>query len=151
MQLYRGFDTNINEGIYDNIFLSNKRNPKHTSLFIHEVADNWFLRTFGVNARSRCIFCTPDVHEAQKYSVSSVNGTLAIIHPVGECRFIFSENVDDFNMHVDEMGTTEQDIVCWLNQQNYKIVDKIEDIPSDFKGEIMLCCNKFSTKIIPNK
>lgn len=148
MKLFRGFNSKVTDGILDNIFLINKRKPLHTPERVHTITDSWFYNKFGIYARSECIFCTPDIHEALKYSIPHEGGCLTEVSPVGDYHLILSEKVEDFNLYVDEIGDNERDINKWLEQQSYVCINNIEQIPDGFLGEIMLFCEKYSITII---
>ena len=147
MKLYRGFNFKIKSGVNKNIFKDNPREPKNTVEFVHNVANQWFYNKFKVKARSETIFSSTCVHQAFTYT--SCSGSLVEIEPLGEYKIIFSENVYDFNEYEGVVDITSQDaILCWLENQNYRCVLNRNEIPNDFKGEVMLDCEEFNVRIL---
>lgn len=148
MPLYRGFNQIVENSILENPFIKNPRKPLHTKLEVHTFADEWFKEKLGVGARSQCIFCTPDIHEAHKYSLGYQNGCVVEITPIGFYKIIFSENVVDFNDHSHEFDDCPEKIQDWLSAQHYQLVTDINDIPLDLQGEVMLYCESYGAKVL---
>ncbi|WP_350588195.1 MULTISPECIES: hypothetical protein [unclassified Psychrobacter] len=148
MKLYRGLSYINNNNILENKFLKEPRVPLHTNINIHNVADNWFYNKFGVRARSETIFCTTDLHQALRF------GYVHKIVPIEDegIRFIYSPNVIDLidiQEDIEERSEgcyDEKEIVEWLESKYYCIEKSFKDIPSGFKGEIMLYCKKYEIK-----
>lgn len=148
MVIYRGFNALIDSTTLENPFIKTPREPLHTKFEVHSFADEWFEENLGIKARSQCIFCTPDLHEAHKYSMGFQNGCVAEIYPIGDYHIIFSENVIDFNNHSPEFDNSPETIKAWLSTQNYQIISDINDIPDGFKGELMMYCISYSVKVL---
>lgn len=146
MELYRGFDVKISNGTLENPFLNQPREPIHTDVEVHQIADEWFNENFGIRARSRCIFCSPDIHVAHKYVDAS--GTLTRIKAIGPHCIIYSEKVEDFNDHTYEFEHTYEGVRDWLELQNYVMVNDASEIAKSFNGEIMLFCEKYKVDVI---
>jgi hypothetical protein len=148
VNLYRGFNQIITNGVLENPFLKKPREPIHTKLEVHLIADNWFNEKLNIRARSQCIFGTTDLHTAHKYALRSEEGTLTQIVPIGNYTIIYSEKVDDFNDHSGEFKHSYIEIRSWLDAQEYKSIKCIKELPFDFKGEVMLYCEKYEVKVI---
>ncbi len=148
MPLYRGFNKLIESVTLENPFMQKPRGPLHTKFEVHSFADEWFEEKMGIKARSQCIFCTPDLHEAHKYSLGFQSGCVAEIYPIGDYHIIFSEEIIDFNDHSPEFDHNPKAIKVWLSTQNYQLVNDINDIPEEFKGEIMMHCVSYKVKVL---
>lgn len=61
------------------------RRPSDTSLFVHNLMNDWFKEHYGVRARSEALFCTGNQHEASKY------GKANYVFPVGDIRYFWAE------------------------------------------------------------
>ncbi|WP_191237583.1 hypothetical protein [Cobetia marina] len=150
MRLYRGFSyaESLSDGILINSYRDAPRQPVDTPIFIHKIVDEWFFNNFRVKARSECIFCTPDVSEATKYSAGYSSGVLAEVFFGGESKFLYSASVVDLNMYVYDIGPDKEDIFDWLDAQEYKMVYSPDDIPDDVVSEIMVDCKKYEISIL---
>ncbi|MEZ6931843.1 hypothetical protein [Aeromonas sp. S16(2024)] len=141
MILYRGVKDPIEDGLYDNPYIKNPRKPRNTNELTHSITDEWFEIEFGIKARSRTIFCSTDKEQAvihgHPYVISFPEG--------GE--FIFSEQIYDFTEIEGELGKKSQEnkdeVEKWLASKNYQKVGTVNEIPVDFCGEIMACCEKY--------
>ncbi|GGN29304.1 MULTISPECIES: hypothetical protein [Marinomonas] len=142
MKLYRGVKTIPLDEVQENTYLKLPRKPLNSPQKLHEVADEWFEKTFGIRARSQTIFCTPDIKQALQF------GKVVEIVPVFSDKsvcFIFSEEVHDFNEAIAEITDIEDSkkIKDWLESKNYTSLMEFSDIPHDFNGEIMLYCKLY--------
>lgn len=143
--LYRGFNTCLPDGELINKFLTCPRVPVTTNLVVHNIADAWFERSFGVKARSQAIICSTDIEQASSYC--SGNGSLAKLLPVGKYKALYSGQVKDFIRYAMDGVVAEKCAVeDWLALQNYQCVDDLFGIPVAFKGEVMLCCERYTIK-----
>ena len=144
MILLRGLKCIIKHSICENTYLINPRKPVHTDSNIHDVADDWFYNKLGVRARSETIFCTADLNQALKF------GHVHKIRPIEDedIKFIYSPNVIDFIKIEEDIDNydDQEKITEWLESKHYRIEKSIKDIPSGFKGEIMLYCKKYEIK-----
>lgn len=137
--LYRGFKQPLTSALQVNIFRQCPRTPTHTSFEVHEYADEWFFRKFGIKARSTTIICSTDFSQARSFGVSyriTANGAFAII---------YSPLVRDFLEYETELSSPSQgDVWAWLEEKKYTMVMAAEHIESGFLGEVMLCCESYS-------
>ncbi|AXV65926.1 hypothetical protein D0907_11925 [Pseudoalteromonas lipolytica] len=148
VKLYRGFNKLIESKHLDNPFLVTPRTPIHTNYEVHCLADRWFEMNLGIKARSECIFCTPDIHTALRFSEGYEHGCVAEITPEGNYQIVFSENVIDFNEYPEILEEDPSKVQDWLSNQDYLSVKDVKDIPEGFMGEIMLYCASFGVKVI---
>lgn len=139
---YRGFSEYFSNGTQKNVFRNTPRCPTNTNKFVHEVADDWFNKNFGVFARSKTVLCSSDFAQAAKYK--SENGSIATINPKGDFRIIYSESVVDFLNYVfDIEKITATNIENWLQQSDYKCIKNLMEMPPCFKGEVMIDCDSY--------
>lgn len=144
MRLFRGLTYIVGNYVCENTYLINPRKPVHTNINIHYVADNWFHNKFGVRARSETIFCTADLNQALKFgNVHEIKLTNS-----SENRFIYSLEVIDFIEIEEEIDNYDdkEEITEWLESKHYRMEKSVKDIPSEFKGEIMLYCKEYEIK-----
>lgn len=80
------------------------RKPKDTPKEIHDVLDQAFEDNFGVKARSQSIFCSIQPQKAKEY------GTPYIILPIGKYKTIWSSQVDDLYIYLEQYIQNELDI-----------------------------------------
>lgn len=143
--LYRGFKQPLTSAVQVNIFHQSPRTPTHTSLEVHEYADEWFFHKFGIKARSTTIICSTDFSQSRSYGASyriTADNPFAII---------YSPLVRDFLEHQAELSSpspSQEEVWAWLEEKKYTMVMAAENIESDFLGEVMLCCKSFS--VIPH-
>ncbi|CRY84150.1 hypothetical protein [Yersinia intermedia] len=138
--MFRGTSEFLENGVVENKFLKMARKPRDTDNYIHEIMDEWFFSNFGIKARSQTIFCSLSKELACKYIAAS-GGLYHITIPCQEkYSIIFSELVVDlYDIVYDlEYPYNKDDIIEWLSNKNYVLIDNIIDIPIDFKGELML-------------
>ena len=141
--LYRGFDKMLGEGPTRNPYLDTPRAPKHSNMFVHNLADEWFLQRFGVAARSSTVICSTSPQQAAQY-VGPL-GCLAIISPIADHRLIYSPNVIDFLEYFTDGVTADRSSVRqWLEEQCYQCVTSPRLISREHKGEVMLSCEMFN-------
>ena len=147
MKLFRGTEKKITNSEKDNRYLTSPRKPTNTHPLIHEIADAWFFKEFNIHARSKTIFVSTDIKQAQIYTKDI--GTLLEVTPIGSYKLIFSPEVNDFLDHVIEINTDNpQDIESWLNSKHYQLVDNVSEIPENFSGEVMLYCEKYQVTVV---
>lgn len=144
MKLYRGFKSVLTKDILENKFLLKPRKPVDSGIEFHHIADEWFLKKFNIKARSQTILCSTDIEQAREYAVS---GGLAELAPIGNYQLIFSTDVNDFIQHDIDCYNPDE-IVDWLENKNYQIVDSEDNIPESHLGEVMLYCASYQVKII---
>lgn len=143
VNLFRGFNKYFPDGEYINPFINTSRKPKDTDLNIHKISDSWFEDKFGISARSKTIFCSTSIDQAEHYY--SIGNSLAQINPIGQYKVIFSPLIIDFTEHrayINSRSSTLE-IHHWLNTQDYQCIDDTRNIPYSFQGEIMLYCESY--------
>lgn len=144
MKLYRGFDKAFPIGITKNIFKDTPRRPIDTDDFTHRVADEYFYDRFGIKGRSETVLCTP-CKETALYYAEKNNGKLynLTFESDPNTKFLFSSEVADFYDIRCEIDTLdESEILRWLDNAKYKVVDSIDMIDSD-NCEVMAYCSSF--------
>lgn len=136
--LYRGFNKSLSLNVQTNFFHYVPRVPRETDLCVHNHADAWFLKHFNIRARSSTVICSTDFSQARSY------GSTYRITPSEPFIIIYSPMVKDFLEHQAELSSTSrEDVWAWLERKQYVSVEKVEDVASDFFGEVMVCCTSF--------
>ena len=144
MKIFRGFTGPVTFGLNKNENLMRPRKPKDSDLFVHKIADQWFDDKFGIKARSETIFCTRNCHQAAEYGEAyeiTVPNTMSY-------QLIYSSNVNDFIDIQDEVDDlkSKNKIIDWLESKDYAVVSSFDELPIEFKGEIMLYCTHFNVE-----
>lgn len=148
--LYRGTSHFFEDGIYQNENLNRPRQPKTTPNYIHTAADTWFKEKLGICARSQTIFCTPCREHAASHF--EAGGSLLEISLEGENNaLIYCADVNDFldlipKEAFDRDSGVKFDIAERLEGLKYELVKNVDEIPSNFTGEVMLFCEKYKVK-----
>ncbi|MGV0087323.1 hypothetical protein EEAAV_26155 (plasmid) [Rahnella aceris] len=138
--MFRGTSEFLENGMVVNKFLEIARKPRDTDPYIHEVINDWFFSNFGIKARSQTIFCSLSKEVATKY-ITANGGLYHITIPCQEeYSIIFSELVEDLYDIVYDLNYPydKDEIIDWLSNKKYVLVNNIIDIPINFKGELML-------------
>lgn len=144
MKIYRGFVGSVEFGLNENENLTRSRKPRHSETCLHDVANQWFYDKFGIKARSETVFCTPNCHQAATYGEAyeiTVPDTMSY-------QLIYSINVDDLiniRYEIDDLKNKDE-IIDWLESKDYAIVSSFDELPIEFRGEIMLYCTHFNIK-----
>ncbi len=90
LYLYRGMN---GEAVGSYPFLKNEvyhdRKPRDMPIEYHKALDSYLYKKFGIKFRSNAIFVTGELGRAQSY------GTVHMIFPIGEFKFIWEENIGD--------------------------------------------------------
>lgn len=148
MRLYRGFNRVLELGEHSNIFFDGSRSPTHADLQVHLIADQWFFDKFGVKARSCTVICTTDYSQACSY------GYVYRIIPQGPYKIVYSPNVKDFceyGIALSSPDDLEEDrVLDWLENSGYVVEDDFSKIKADFRGEVMVWCEKFNAEPFQN-
>ena len=146
-KFYRAYSRPILNGIHKNLFIDGTRQPTHMSLDIHHIINDWFMRKFGIKARSSTIFVGTQIKSVEKYK-SNNDAVIKKISFPEDSKYIFSLKIDDLYEDVNFLKyrdgyADERNIPAYLDQSNYQITDSPELIPSNFLGEIMVYCSSF--------
>jgi hypothetical protein len=141
MQLYRGFTEGVSNNLIENEYLETPRLPKNLHVHIHEVADNWFQKKFGIRARSQTIFCTPDKDQAEEYG----KAYKVTVPQSLDYKLIFSIDVRDLIAIEGDICDVycDEEIIDWLEDKSYEVVTNFLDLPIGFCGEVMLYCKQY--------
>ena len=109
--LYRGIKNQD-----DSIFISTvrkNRNPKDTSDDFHQLFDNSFFKIFGWKPRSEGLFATGKMSDTKMY------GLTFVIFPIGDFDFIYSEEISDLFVALENMAINNN-FIEELNIKNKK-------------------------------
>lgn len=110
------------------------RQPRDLAIELHEAADEWFLRRFGIKFRSQSIFVTSLHVVASGYGCQTVR-----IIPLGNYRYCWSRTTSDLLLLLKGKSANE----VW------GILDAAQYVDSDLsdahsKGhEVMLHCEEY--------
>ncbi|MEZ8276335.1 hypothetical protein AB4291_11510 [Vibrio cyclitrophicus] len=142
IKLYRGISGSLKDGVYPNPYLDTPRKPKDTPEDIHLEADKWFEANpkIGVKARSQTIFCSTDIDQANYYA--DHGGSLLLIEPIGDYCLIYSSDVHDFDELRPDMRNSK-DVAACLDSKHYVSTTDVNDLPSNFSGEVMMFCKEY--------
>lgn len=121
------FETELDDGTSIIAYRMNRvvdRQPKDMNIETHHLANEYFKKKFGWNVRKDGVFATGDIFAASEY------GAPFFILPIGEFRFIWSENVHDLFSHIPQgivrnirAGDGEDDLYELLRRADYKDTD----------------------------
>jgi hypothetical protein len=150
MPLYRAQSSRhlkSQSGSFDNPYLTRLRNPKDTPLPIHQAAGAWFSESFGLDYRSRSLFCTSDINIAMGYL--SEKSSLIKIIPEGDFSICFSRLCTDLYGALQFSGlifdpNDTSNIKHKLNQlqfEEYK--NEGLEVASNAKVEVMLFAKSY--------
>ena len=144
--MYRGFSSFVQPGEYVNEYYDGDtdREPVTVPYDVHRFSDEFFLKKFGVKARSSAIVCTRYYEQAKSYT--GENGVVMSVSIPGNVKYsaIYSESVFDFLEVVIGLDAYSEDrIFSLLESLNYKCVSDINEVPLDFMGEVMLITRRY--------
>jgi len=145
MEIYRGKKESFPLGWNYNVFLDSPRQPRDTAFETHRIADAWFLKTFGIAARSQSLMCSTDDKQAAKYGQN-----VRIIRPVPPYKLISSTQVYDFYEIMSQgFGADTAAIETWLETKDFYCVDHTSGLSDDVLGEVMVCCEFYDVLAAP--
>jgi hypothetical protein len=136
LELYRGVDPRASEVFEGHV--DRARQPKNMPPDLHEAADAWFSRQFGVRFRGAALFCTGSKVQA------GVHGKVYRIYPVGGFQFCWSPLVNDLHVWCGENGALQEKPDALKNALaglDYREDGLIEALGSGC--EIMLACSRY--------
>ncbi|MEN4909946.1 hypothetical protein [Rahnella bonaserana] len=142
IKIYRGINYKLDDltNSVINHYRQVPRLPSNTDEELHKILDNWFQGNFQINARSECIFCTPDKGLASQFKL--LDGEVyELVIPEGEpYDIIYSNLVIDLFKDTTQFlkPFNENEVHNFLNSKNYIITNDVNTIPKEFKGELML-------------
>ena len=122
----------------------NNRMPRDTPLWYHE-ALNKALKAAGIPCnRSNSLFTTGDKSEAMSYADSD---SLYAIFPIGDFKFAWNENIQDFFNYTEVYGNGEEDDESSVEELTKSVADgmRTQDLPFAILSncEIMICGSKY--------
>lgn len=115
------------------------RTPRNMPIELHEAADQWFSRTFGVRYRSAGLFCTGDRKQAAEFG-----GAVYQIFPIGGFQFCWSPKVRDLHEISVAKGYLQrppEEIVEALTELDYQ-EDELDRATAS-ACEIMIACKRY--------
>ena len=136
LSLYRGIDPRAPEVFEGRV--DRARQPKNMPIPLHEAADAWFSRKFGVRFRGAALFCTGNA------ATASSHGRLYRIYPVGGFQFCWSPSVGDLHVWVTQNALLDGPPAALfesLKELDYREDGLAEAITSGC--EIMVACSRF--------
>lgn len=136
LSLYRGIDPRAPE-VFER-YVDRARQPKNMPIALHEAADTWFSRQFGVRFRGAALFCTGSKAQA------STHGKLYRIYPVGCFQFCWSPSVGDLHVWANQNGCLDKPpgvLFDSLAELGYREEGLAEAIASGC--EIMVACSRY--------
>lgn len=114
------------------------RKPRDTPLHLHNAADEWFLKNFGVRFRSQAILLSSSQQTATAYASNPSN--VHRIIPIDQYKFCWSPKVTDMLQLIDATTTPE---MLWaaLTASAYQA----DDLKSAYesRNEVMLFCENY--------
>ena len=134
--LYRGAPASAE--VVSEWLVRRDRKPRSMPIELHEAADQWFSRNFGVRFRSAGFFCTGDPKQAEGF------GAVYQVFPIGGFQFCWSPNVRDlheFSAENDYLRRPSNELVEALDRLNYREEDFGKATASGC--EIMIACGRY--------
>ena len=136
MILYRGIDPRAPEVFEEHV--DRARKPKKMPPLLHEAADAWFSRNFGVRFRGAAVFCTGSKAQA------GIHGKVYRIYPAGGFQFCWSPLVSDLHVWATKRTCLDEPadvLVKSLAELGYREDGLAEAIVSGC--EIMVACSRY--------
>ena len=144
--LYRGFHQKFADGRLLNPWRINPRTPQHSHILVHQIADNWFLRRFGVKARSETVICSTSLEVARSFGR---NGAFGQVIPNEPYSIIYSEDVTDFLQYGTEIAElTAESVEQWLASKQFHFTVSLDDLPVGQNIEVMLDCGSYEFRSV---
>lgn len=143
LSLYRGVDPRAPEVFEGRV--DRARQPKNMPIPLHEAADDWFSRQFGVRFRGAALFCTGSQATARSH------GRLYRIYPVGGFQFCWSPSVGDLHVWATQNALLDGPpaaLVESLKELDYREDGLAEAITSGC--EIMVACSRYYALRVSN-
>jgi hypothetical protein len=109
---------------------------------LHEAADAWFSRQFGVRFRGAALFCTGSKAQA------GIHGKVYKIYHAGGFQFCWSPLVDDLHDWTKVEGRLQlpsAEFVAALDSLGYREEDFVQAIASGC--EVMIACRRYYAAI----
>lgn len=89
--LYRGYGGKVTAKLKGEreVEIRKDRKPRDSSVYVHDLLNDYFLKKLGTKVRSEALFTTGDIERAQSY------GTPHYILPVGNFKYVWAEYKGD--------------------------------------------------------
>lgn len=125
--IFRGSDNISTEpGELKAIPVNKNRRPLTTPMAIHQAADEYMEKQFGVKFRSQSVFVTPDSGIAEEYG----RGTY-LVFPIGEFKYLWSPSVQDFYYIAQRDGA---DVLITVANENPDLLAELGLDAREFDG-----------------
>jgi hypothetical protein len=145
LPLYRGMRRKIST--YEIITPRKNRKPLSTDPEVHKLLDKEFKKQFGWSARSEGVFCMGDYPPG-------IYGERYYIFPIGKFKFLWSEDINDLTVSLDNAGIFNSDYRLDPEVPTETVKDIIFQLVSTYQDddflaalrsghEIMLKCKKY--------
>lgn len=119
------------------------RLPRDMKPELHQLADEWFFKKFGIKYRSQSLFLSSDENVATSYAASAFH-VMRII-PIGEYSYCWSSSIQDL-LQICITDQREENLLHTLENSNYKQTDLAQ--AHAYRHEVMLFCERYIC--IPN-
>ena len=134
---------------YHTLLMRTNRQPSDTSLATHEVINEWFRERFGWGARSEVVFGEGRYNIAA--SSSSIDyGPTFIIFPVGDFKYVWSEDVSDLYRTLGAKMLDKPTMTDERKENIWKFLDSAEyrstglrEALATYNSEIMIHCREY--------
>ena len=122
------------------------RSPMSTGWNMHEWADRYFQKYFGWKARSEGVFVSPKYHTASYY------GNPCMFFPIGNYKYIWSPDIEDFTFDVDGAIASKKIKLTIPIDTNTLIGKELDTLMKSYvskglnknkESEIMFKCDKY--------
>jgi hypothetical protein len=93
--LYRGISTSLFKPFFKTkvTVVQKDRKPRDSAKFVHDLMDDWFMKNYGVKARSEGLFSTGKITAAKGY------GQVAYVFPVGNFKYLWATMMNGETEH----------------------------------------------------
>jgi hypothetical protein len=150
MKLYRAHSSKYlshASGTFENPNLARERRPRDTSIALHAAMGRWFNQKFGIDYRSKALFCTGSRKIASGYI--DAHKFLIEVAPIGDYSLCFTSGCMDLFGHFQFAGRSdpeninnvdhELDILQFVEKKNDGLTEAAQS-----GCEVMLFAHKFS-------
>jgi len=146
--MYRGLGNATKPFMGKSVRLTNRK-PKDVPIIFHDMINTYFTKKFGAPFRN-AMFCSSMLTFADYY------GNIYSVYPIGDFEFVWSSEVEDLYMELDEIDPDYKKEIKQLNNTSKikatkQILNVIKDSYSnsnlqgalDSGNEIMIRCNSY--------
>lgn len=139
LPVYRGFTRPL-EGTMT-LDAPTDRKPKNIPEVAHRIIDDWFLEKFGVNFRTRAVYGTGSLENAQSHA--GPDGEVAIIRPNADFSFCWSPHSYDLFGEYAELKSDDE-IMTMLEKLEFRADNLEQAVMSGY--EIMFASETFTVE-----